>query len=144
MAKVLGLGGVFFRSEDPGAFMRWYTEALGLDSEPGSTGRPFNLATMPPHAYLQWTPFPRESQYFPGVLMFNFVVDDVDAVVARAVAHGALAQDAPVDIAGYGRFGWVQDPFGNKLEFWQPSVSPNADTARFLAAQSGASWPGDR
>jgi predicted enzyme related to lactoylglutathione lyase len=121
MAKVLGVGGVFFKSEHPRRLARWYAKHLGLnlDLPAASTLR---TATMPKGGFTVWSVFPRATRYFSPSrkgFMVNFVVDDLDGALAQ-VRRGRGRLVGTVEEYPYGRFGWFLDPDGNKVELWQP------------------------
>ena len=85
MAKVLGLGGVFFKAKDPEKLGAWYREWLGVPVEPW--GAVLKHGDLPETAYNVWTPFKADTDYFApsgSPFMINFVVDDVDGCLARA------------------------------------------------------------
>lgn len=123
MAKVLGIGGIFFKSKDPAALMAWYQKALGLPPEsPGYVA--FEPSAMPAGASTTFCPFKQDSDYFaPSTrdFMFNLVVDDLDGVLQQVVAEGGQLAGEVQDF-DYGRFGWFIDPDGNKVELWQPKA----------------------
>jgi predicted enzyme related to lactoylglutathione lyase len=117
MERVLGIGGYFVRSADPAALNAWYREFLGLDAD----------------EYGQWdqgvgptvfATFEAETDYFGSrsqQTMLNFRVRDLDAMLAQLRAKGAdVAQDVQ-EMDGVGRFGWVTDPEGHRIELWQPA-----------------------
>jgi predicted enzyme related to lactoylglutathione lyase len=123
MAKVLGVGGLFFKSANPRKLARWYRDTLGM-SFGGSTFAMFKPATMPKKGYTVWAAFPASSQYFKPSKsrhMVNLVVDDVEEALAQVVAAGARAV-GKVRSSPYGRFGWFLDPDGTKIELWQLQV----------------------
>jgi predicted enzyme related to lactoylglutathione lyase len=70
-----------------------------------------------------WSIFPQDTTYFPGTTMVNFRVGDLDAMLLQLRAFGAEV-DERVEDSDYGRFGWVTDPEGNRIELWQPHQSP--------------------
>jgi predicted enzyme related to lactoylglutathione lyase len=116
MERVLGIGGCFLRAADPAALSAWYRDVLGLDTdesgvwhqEPGPTV----FATFEP-----------DTDYFGSraqQTMLNFRVRDLDAMLAQLRANGAAVEEAQ-DMEGVGRFGWVTDPEGNRIELWQPA-----------------------
>jgi predicted enzyme related to lactoylglutathione lyase len=124
MKRVTGIGGIFFKARDPQALAQWYRVHLGMDVEewggvafrwvtpdnPGGTG-----TTV-------WSPFKADTTYFsPGraSFMVNYRVDDLHAVLAALRAEGCQVEDK-VEESSFGKFGWVIDPEGNKLELWQP------------------------
>lgn len=125
MGKVIGLGGVFLSCADPEATKAWYVRVLGLEvNEYG--GFAFRHAdsarAFPEGARTIFAPFGEASGYFaPSTLpfMLNLIVDNLDAVLARVEAEG-VAQVQPAESHDYGRFAWVMDPDGRKIELWQP------------------------
>lgn len=122
MGKVLGLGGVFFKSKDPKALMAWYQRCLGIPDESADYAA-FKPETMPKNGCSVWTPFSADTGYFAPsnqTFMFNLVVDNLGEVLAQVVEGGAsLVGD--VESYDYGRFGWFLDPEGNKVELWEPA-----------------------
>ncbi len=120
MAKVTGIGGVFFRSPDPAALQAWYVEHLGLDSSTDgyvvmTWGGEVRGSTV-------WAPFPVDTDYFGSddrQWMVNYRVDDLDAVLTRLRAGGVRVDDE-VHEDENGRFGWCWDLDGNRLELWEP------------------------
>lgn len=124
MKRVTGIGGVFFTSPDPKALAEWYREHLGMDVEPwGGVAFQWSGPDNPTGAgATMWNPFSADSDYFaPGrsPFMINYRVDDLHALLAALRAEGCQVMDK-VDESEYGKFGWVLDPDGNKLELWQP------------------------
>ena len=120
VAKVLGVGGIFFTSPDPAKLGQWYAHWLGLAVESWFGGA-FQPATMPKNGYTVWSPFPADTTYFaPSAreFMFNLVVDNLDEALKQVAAGGALIV-GEVEQNDYGRFGWFMDPDGNKVELWQ-------------------------
>jgi catechol 2,3-dioxygenase-like lactoylglutathione lyase family enzyme len=119
--KITGLGGVLIKSKDPKALAAWYRDVLGIKLEPwGGALLAYDAPGHPPHVV--WSAFPAASQYFaPSTreVMLNFAVDDMDAFVARLDAKGVrvLKRD---DSDANGRFAWIIDPDGTKIELWQP------------------------
>ena len=119
---ITGVGGVFVKSKDPKALAQWYRETLGLDVKPwGGAALPFDASGHPPK--VAWTAFPETSDYMnPSTreFMINFAVDDMDAIIARLTEKGVaiLKRDENSD---FGRFAWIQDPDGTKIELWQPA-----------------------
>ncbi len=121
---ITGIGGVFVKSKDPKALAQWYHEVLGLEVKPwGGAALPFDMPGHPPK--VSWSAFPDSSDYMsPSTreFMINFAVDDMDAIIARVTAKGVpiLKRD---DNDPFGRFTWIQDPDGTKIELWQPKKS---------------------
>jgi predicted enzyme related to lactoylglutathione lyase len=123
MAKVLGVGGVFFKSKDPAALLKWYSEALGIELEPwgGVAFRPQPMADHPGSATV-FSPFKADTDYFApstNPYMINLAVDDLDGVLARLAQHGVTPLKTMPD-EGMGKFAHIMDPEGNKLELWEP------------------------
>jgi predicted enzyme related to lactoylglutathione lyase len=123
MAKVLGLGGLFFKAADPAATSAWYSRVLGLDfSEWGGVVFTPDIAAAHPGAGTVFSPFKAETDYFaPSTkeFMFNLMVDDLDAMLAQCSAQGV----EPVkvfDPEPNGRFAHIIDPDGRKIELWEP------------------------
>ena len=113
--RVTGIGGVFFRAEDPAALSAWYQEHLGVPVEDGGH------AIFPESRNTVWSPFPSETDYWPREKggMVNFTVRDLDAMLVQLRAAGVDVDDK-VEDHEYGRFGWFTDPEGNRVELWQP------------------------
>jgi predicted enzyme related to lactoylglutathione lyase len=126
MARVTGIGGVFFKARDPKALAQWYRERLGIAMQDWN-GTQFHFAddTSPrEHGYAVWALFPSDTPYFGGgsqAAMINFRVDDLDGLLASLRAAGCDVDPKVMD-EGYGRFGWVTDPEGNRIELWQPAA----------------------
>jgi len=124
MKRVTGIGGVFFKSKDPKALGAWYHTHLGLNVEEWG-GVSFSWVTPENPTGTGttiWSPFKEDSTYFASGaqrFMINFRVDDLHALIAALRAEGC-AVDAKVDESEYGKFGWVTDPDGNRIELWQP------------------------
>jgi predicted enzyme related to lactoylglutathione lyase len=117
MERVLGIGGYFLRASDPAALGAWYRYNLGLDAdehgiwhqEPGMT---------------VFATFEEGTDYFGArsqQTMLNFRVRDLDAMLAQLRDRGADVVDDLQEMDGVGRFGWVIDPEGNRIELWQPA-----------------------
>ena len=120
MAKALGIGGVFFRAQDPAALLRWYADALGLPLEEhgGSV-----LFVEDSGASAVFAPFPADTDYFGPSgqwAMVNLRVDDLDGCLRAVAAAGGTVDPERMD-ESFGRFGWFTDPEGNRVELWEPS-----------------------
>jgi predicted enzyme related to lactoylglutathione lyase len=116
MARVTGFGGTFVRARDPKALYSWYEQHLGLKSE-GC----FIFLAKEQRAYTVVSFFRQDDAYFPTQqpAMLNFQVDDLDAVLDALIVAGATV-DPKRENTEYGRFGWFNDPEGNRVELWQP------------------------
>jgi predicted enzyme related to lactoylglutathione lyase len=128
MARVTGIGGVFLRSRDPKAMAKWYAEHLGITlSDFNGTG--FQWADEVPAGtgMTAWSTFPQDTSYFgegPQGAMINYRVDDIDALLATLSAAGVWIDPKREDYA-YGRFAWIKDCDGNRVELWQPLLVEN-------------------
>ena len=117
---ITGVGGIFFKAKDPKALAAWYRDVLGMPLEPwGGAMLRYDAPDHPP--VLTWSAFSASTTYFaPSTsdFMINYAVDDMDAFVARLHAKGVdvLKRDEDEN----GRFAWVLDPEGNKVELWEP------------------------
>ena len=124
MRRVTGIGGIFFKAKDAPALQAWYKTHLGVDVQPwggaafdwvGSDGKPTGGTTA-------WLIVPQDSEQFaPGnaSFMVNYRVADLHALVATLRAEGCNVLDE-INDSEYGKFAWVIDPEGNKVELWQP------------------------
>ena len=122
--KVLGVGGVFFRSPDPARLALWYQETLGLVTEAWGTthGTSFSPEGMPKNAFTVWSTFASDTEYFGDrqqSFMINLVVDDLNKALANVKAAGGEVIPQKED-DDFGRFGWIVDPDGNRVELWEP------------------------
>ncbi len=120
MRRVTGIGGVFFKVPDPTALRAWYRQHLGIESEEwGALFRWREDASPERRAYTVWAPFPADSDYFPGQYMVNLRVADLPAVLEALRAEG-VAVDEQIEVSEFGRFGWITDPSGQRVELWEP------------------------
>lgn len=117
MAKVTGLGGVFYVAEDPEATRAWYRENLGID---GPYGPQFAWADEPKqNPYSLISHFSDDTYIKPGKhgFMINLRVDDLDAFVKELKKKKVKVLDTADE--GYGKFAWLLDPNGVKIELWE-------------------------
>lgn len=126
MASVLGVGGVFFKSEDQAGLTAWYRDVLGLEVEEwgGVVFTPDAMAAHPGAATV-FSPFAADTTYFdPSTkdFMINLAVDDLDGILASCAEHGVEATMFPDQPNG--RFAHIVDPEGTKIELWQPQPMP--------------------
>ena len=118
MEKVTGIGGVFFKAKDPKALAAWYEKHLGL----AFGGQAYMSFTWKGNEQTTFSFFKQDSAYFSpseSPFMINFRVKDLDALLAELRAAGVWV-DEKTDSADYGKFGWIMDPEGNKIELWEP------------------------
>jgi predicted enzyme related to lactoylglutathione lyase len=132
MAKVLGLGGLFFKSADPEATREWYGRVLGLEKTEwgGTLFLPQPMADQP-GAATAFNIMADTSDYmapYSNEFMFNFVVDDLAAILARAKQHGVEPIKLFTD-EGMGPFAHILDPEGRKIELWEPKPMTNSNVA---------------
>jgi predicted enzyme related to lactoylglutathione lyase len=123
MARVTGVGGVFLRSKDPKAMAKWYAENLGITLS-DFNGAAFQWSDQVPEGtgMTAWSAFPTDSEYLgepTQQTMVNYRVDDMDALLEKLAAAGVWI-DPKRDNADYGKFAWIKDCDGNRLELWQP------------------------
>ena len=120
MERAQGIGGLFIRSADPAALARWYRDALGIDTYADDQAGVWWQAEGP----TVWSPFPQDTTYFGRAeqgFMVNLRVPDLDAMLAQLRGMGATVIDDLQVMEGIGRFGWVEDPDGNRIELWEPA-----------------------
>ena len=119
--RITGVGGIFFKSDHPQALAAWYRDVLGLKVEAwGGASLAYDAPGHPP--VLAWSAFPASTGYMAPSkreFMIIFAVDDLDAILARLASKGVtvLKRD---DKDPNGRFAWILDPDGTKVELWQP------------------------
>jgi predicted enzyme related to lactoylglutathione lyase len=115
--RIAGIGGYFVRAADPVALGAWYRACLGLDAdEHGLWQQPAGPTVF--------ATFESGSDYFgtrTQQTMINFRVRNLDAMLAQLRHKGADVAPETQDMEGIGRFGWVTDPEGNRIELWQPA-----------------------
>jgi predicted enzyme related to lactoylglutathione lyase len=124
MKRVTGIGGIFFKSKNPETLRAWYKEKLGIDVQEWG-GAAFDWKG--PHnpdgvGTTAWTLFAADTDHFApssASFMINYRVDDLPALLAVLRAEGVQVH-GEVEESEFGKFGWVTDPEGNKVELWQP------------------------
>lgn len=125
----VALGGVFLLADNPAALADWYQRHFGLGfAAHGGVHfcSPAAIADISPGGYPVFSVFPHDSDYFKGSpLMLNFVVADLAATMTRLREQG-VAVETDIEDGEYGKFGWLTDPVGNRLELWQPPARPEA------------------
>jgi predicted enzyme related to lactoylglutathione lyase len=123
MKKVTGIGGIFFKSDDPEKIKKWYHDHLGLVVD--AYGSPFEYrnANNPEEInYLQWSPFKRDTKYFEPSkkeFMINYRVENIVELVKELKNNGVTIVDE-IETFDYGKFVHILDPEGNKIELWEP------------------------
>ena len=124
MRRVTGIGGIFFQARDPVALRDWYRRHLGIDvlEWGGAAFTWTDAAGQPTGGTTIWSIGPADGEGFgPGrsPFMINYRVDDLAALLQALRAEGCQVLDK-TDDSEYGKFGWVIDPEGHKVELWQP------------------------
>jgi predicted enzyme related to lactoylglutathione lyase len=124
MKRVTGLGGFFFKSKAPKELMSWYKEHLGIEADDygGWTFEWLEKHRPQRIGATVFSPFKQDTDYFApsdSSYMFNFRVENLDALIAHLRSEGVQVV-GDVQESSYGKFGWIIDPEGRKIELWQP------------------------
>ena len=125
MKRATGIGGIFFRARDAQSLRAWYKRHLGIDVQVWG-GAAFTWADAegkPVAGTTAWQIDAEESDHFApssASFMVNYRVDDLDALVNALKEEGCNVLEERMDDSDYGKFAWVIDPEGNKVELWQP------------------------
>jgi predicted enzyme related to lactoylglutathione lyase len=122
MSHITGIGGVFVKSKDAATLKKWYQDKLGIALDDYGASFRFREHDNPENeGYSIWGVFKDDTDYFkPGVqpFMINFRVRDLDGLLKKLKAAG-VEQAGKVEDHDYGRFAWVVDPNGTKIELWE-------------------------
>ncbi|MEM6724220.1 MAG: VOC family protein [Bacteroidota bacterium] len=131
--RVTGIGGIFFKSEDPGATKAWYSENLGMKVDDFGAPFEFRNANRPEEVnYLNWDAFVDSTNYFDPSskpFMINYRVQNLEGLVANLKANGVTILDE-MTVVDYGKFIHILDNEGNKIELWEPVDSVLATFGR--------------
>src|SRR5271157_6244325 len=125
MQRVTGIGGIFFKSDNPEKLYAWYEKHLGVKQGPQGSGAAFewrDAADAEKKGMTVWALFPRDTKYLgPGrsPFMINYRVDDLDALL-EALKEEGVEIDPHREDCDYGRFAWITDAEGNRIELWEP------------------------
>lgn len=124
MKRVTGIGGIFFKAKDPISLQAWYKEHLGIDVQEwgGAAFRWTNAAGEPENGTTVWNISGDDNDNFApsaSSFMINYRVADLRSLIQELRAEGCNVLDK-LDESEYGKFGWVIDPEGNKVELWEP------------------------
>jgi len=124
MKRVTGIGGIFFKSKNPEKLYRWYEKNLGIEREPHGQGAAFRWRELKSReeGATAWAAFPKNTRYFRpsrAAFMINYRVANLDALL-RALRKAGVWIDPKRDDSDYGRFAWIMDPEGNRIELWEP------------------------
>ena len=125
--RILGIGGVFFKSANRDPMREWYSKHLGIADKGGGASLPWREHDDPQKEHVTvWTVFPNTTKYFDpsqAPFMINYIVDDMDALLDRLKEEGVKIDDKRIN-ESYGKFAWIYDLDGNKIELWQPAAKP--------------------
>jgi len=123
--RVTGIGGIFFKAKDQEKLSEWYEKHLGLKPDPGGGGvllRWREIDDPERVGMTVWSVFKDDTKYFDpnrAPFMINYRVDDLDALLETLRAEGVQIDPKREDFE-YGRFAWIMDPEGNRIELWEP------------------------
>lgn len=124
MKRVTGIGGIFFKSANPEQLYQWYEKHLGIQRTPDN-GAAFHwrdAEDAQKKGMTVWSIFPQPTKYFDpshSSFMINDCVDDLDALLEVLKQEGVEIDPKREDY-DYGRFAWIMDPDGNRIELWEP------------------------
>ncbi|MBK8348723.1 MAG: VOC family protein [Saprospiraceae bacterium] len=123
MKKVTGIGGIFFKTNDPKATKEWYAHHLGFNTDEWGASFTFRKTEDPSQkVYVQWSPFKSDTDYFEPSskeFMINYRVDDIENLVKTLRDEGVTICDE-IESYDYGKFVHIMDADGNKIELWEP------------------------
>jgi len=123
MKRVTGIGGVFFKSKDPAGIKSWYERHLGIESGEYGGGFHWREPDDPDKkGFTAWSVFERESNYFEPSdkeFMFNYRVENLEELMETLKSEGVQTV-GEIETYPYGKFGWILDPEGRKIELWEP------------------------
>jgi catechol 2,3-dioxygenase-like lactoylglutathione lyase family enzyme len=123
--RIIGIGGIFFKSANRDQMREWYSKHLGLADKGEGAMLPWREHDDPQKEHVTvWTIFADSTHYLDpshAPFMINYIVDDMDALLERLRQEGVKIDPKRMD-ESYGRFAWIYDPDGNKIELWQPAV----------------------
>ena len=120
--SVAGIGGIFFKSRDPQKLAAWYREQLGIQSQNGYADFRWRDYHNPSETgRTVWSLFPTNTTYFgasTNSFMINYQVNNLDRMLTQLRQGGVVVEK--VQDYDYGRFAWIMDPEGNRIELWEP------------------------
>ncbi len=121
--KVTGIGGIFFKSDNPAKTREWYASNLGLATTEFGSSFEFRNANAPDEInYLQWSPFKEDSDYMSPSkkeFMVNYRVQNIEGLVNQLIQNKVIILDE-IKTYDYGKFIHIMDNEGNKIELWEP------------------------
>jgi predicted enzyme related to lactoylglutathione lyase len=123
--RVTGIGGIFFKSQDPAGVRDWYSKHLGLTNDPYGTTFDWREADAPEKkGSTVWCAFPADTKYFQPSgkeFMINFRVENLVWLLAELKKEG-IEQIGEMQDSEYGKFAHIVDPEGNKIELWEAAA----------------------
>ena len=136
MKRVTGIGGLFFKTKDPEKMREWYSKHLGIKTD--QYGATFDWRKENgERGYTVWSTFKEDTKYFDPSekqFMFNYRVENLEELL-KALKEEGVTVVGDIEVYDYGKFGWIIDPEGNKIELWQPvdpvfdEMNPNSNTS---------------
>ena len=125
MKRVTGIGGIFFKSDSPEKLYQWYEKHLGITRAPDGSGAVFewrDAQDVDRKGMTIWSIFPGDTKYFGSGnsgFMINYRVEDLDGLLKTLQSEGVEIDPHREDYE-YGRFAWITDPEGRRIELWEP------------------------
>ena len=125
--RVIGIGGIFFKARDKSRLLAWYRDRLGVDVQDwgGATFQWRDAQDPTRTGHTVWSLFEHDSDYFgPGTqsFMVNYRVADLRQVLSDLRREGVSVDDR-IEESEFGKFGWIVDPEGNRIELWEPPAT---------------------
>ncbi len=121
--RIIGIGGIFFKSKDPNITKKWYQENLGLKiNEYGATFIQKRVSKPDQNIYLQWSPFKEDTPYFnpsEKEFMINYRVENIESLIEELKSKGVKIIDK-IETYEYGKFVHIMDAEGRAIELWEP------------------------
>ena len=125
MKRAIGIGGIFFKSDNPKKLAAWYKKHLGIPIDESYGGYTFDWQDdeqRPGKGFTIWSPFKRDTDYLnpsEKEFMFNFIVDDLEVLLDVLESEG-IEQVGKMEDTEFGKFAWILDPEDHKVELWEP------------------------
>lgn len=124
MKRVTGIGGIFFKTKDKAKTLEWYKTHLGINAQDWGTSFDWLEKDDPKkEGSTAWSPFKDSTDYFAPSdkpFMINYRVENLDELLRQLRKEGVTVVGEPMVQEGIGKFGWIMDPEGNKIELWEP------------------------
>jgi predicted enzyme related to lactoylglutathione lyase len=124
MKRVTGIGGIFFKAENPEKIKEWYKTHLGFDTDQYGTNFEWRQGADPSkYGFTQWSPFSDNTTYFDpsdSDFMINYRVENLESLVEELKKEGVTIVDE-IETYDYGKFVHILDIEGNKIELWEPN-----------------------